>query len=490
MKIERQILVLAVLLGSAHHMLGQAGTAEPSTDSTPQTTAAPAPAFGQEPVAPPVSQAPPLTGLDEAALEPSLSARSFLAPSFRVAQFGSTNATNSLNGNRSWTGVTHLQGGLDLQRLWSRYRTSLSYVGGASIYDNYIVNPTQIHALNFDQSFLWRRGSLHLRDSARYLPDGSFGFAGTAGGFGGGGLGGGGLGGGGGFGGGFGHGGGGSSGLDGTTFGGVGNEARLTNSALIDIQESLTPRSAITLAGGYGLLHFTSGAAGLIDSRQVSGQIGYNYTISRRSTIAVMYGYRNFQFPHEGRGRFETHLLHAMYGYQLSGRMSLSLSAGPQVTDFSNPTGVTGSGHRISASGRASLHYRFSRASMSLDYDHFTTGGSGFFSGATTDAARLNASRQMGRMWSLSADLGYSHNRRLQRASAGADASSYNSGYAGARATRILGRTVDGYLFYRFNELAFSNSVCVTGSTNCGRLTNRMIIGIGLDWHPHAIRLD
>jgi hypothetical protein len=371
--------------------------------------------------------------------------------------------------------------------LWNRYQTSLSYVGGTSIYDNYVISPTQIHALNFDQGFQWRRGALHLRDSARYLPDGSFGFAGIGGGFGGG------LGGsfgGGGFGGGFGKGGGGSSGLDGTTFGGVGNDGRLTNTTVVDIQESLTPRSAITLAGGYGLLHFTSDASGLIDSRQVFGQAGYNYSISRRSTIAAMYGYRNQQFPRQGSGRVETHLLHLMYGYQLSGRMSLQLRAGPQVTDFSNTTNVTGSGHKISASGAASLNYRFSRASMSLAYDHFTSSGSGFFSGATTDAARLNASRQMGRKWTLSADLGYSHSRRLQKASGGADTASYDTGFAGARASRILGRTVDGFLFYRFNELAFSNSVCVAGSSSCGRITNRMIVGIGFDWHPHAIRLD
>jgi hypothetical protein len=47
-----------------------------------------------------------------------------------------------------------------------------------------------------------------------------------------------------------------------------------------------------------------------------------------------------------------------------------------------------------------------------------------------------------------------------------------------------------GYAFYRFNEQSFSNSVCIGGSTNCGRVSNRTLVGLGLDWHPQAIRLD
>jgi hypothetical protein len=250
----------------------------------------------------------------------------------------------------------------------------------------------------------------------------------------------------------------------------------------------LTPRSTITLAGGYGLLHFTQAAPGFIDSRQVSGQFGYNYTVSRRSTLGLLYAYRNYVFPSQGAGRFETHLLHAMYGYQLSGRMSLILRGGPQFLHFSNS--VNGSTRSISGSGRVTIRYRFSRASVSLDYDHFTNGGSGFFAGAETDLVRINGLRQMGRKWTLDADVGYTHNRRLQTSQLGANAHSYNAGFAGMRLNRILSRTLTGYAYYRFNELAFSNSVCFGGSTDCGRVTNRNLMGLGLDWHPRPIRLD
>ena len=149
MKAEQRIWMLLIFLSAATFTLAQAQDSSTSSgvDAAQQNSAAPSPAFGQEPVASPVAEAPPLTGLDEAALEPNLAARSFLAPSFRVSQFGSTNATNSLGGNRSWTGVTHLQGSVDLQRLWRRYQTSLDYAGGVSIFDNSGTSPTQVHRL-------------------------------------------------------------------------------------------------------------------------------------------------------------------------------------------------------------------------------------------------------------------------------------------------------------------------------------------------------
>jgi hypothetical protein len=474
-------LLLLCIVGVAS---AQDDSSQAPADSAQQPATPPAPAYGQEPATPNISQGPPLTSLDEASLEPNLAARSFLAPNVTVAQFADTNATSALGGKRSWTGVTHLQGSLALQRLWSRYETSFQYAVGGTFY-NKSVSASQVHHLYFNQRFLWRTGAFELRDTASYLPEGSFGF----GSFGGSSLGGGvGLGGGGSFGGGVG-GVGGFPGLGGSTFGGVGNVPRLNNLAMAEIQQSLSPRSSVTLAGGYGILHFTGNSPGLIDSRQVNGQAGYNYTLSRRSTIGTMYMYRAFSFPNQGGGSFQTHMVHLVYGYQLTGRLNLVLSGGPQFIRFSSL--VNSSRHEISGSGRAMLKYRLSeRTSMSLNYNHFTSSGSGFFAGAQTDLVRLNATRQMGRLWTLTADVGYTHNHRLQPSTAGANSVNYNSGYGGLRIARILRRTLSAYAFYNYNDIFFSNSVCVAGTSNCGRSSNRNIVGLGLDWHPQPIRID
>jgi hypothetical protein len=481
MKKHHYILLALLLLCVVGEASAQDDSSQAPADNVQQPATPPAPAYGQEPATPTVSQGPPLTSLDEASLEPNLAARSFLAPNVSVAEFADTNATSALGGNRSWTGVTHLQGSVALQRLWSRYETALQYGVGGTFYNNN-VSATQVHHLYFNQRFMWRTGVFQIRDTASYLPEGSFGF----GSFGGGSQGG--IGGGTGFGGGVG-GVGGFPGLGGSTFGGVGNVPRLHNLAMAEIQETLSPRSSVTLAGGYGILHFTGSDPGLIDSRQVNGQAGYNYTISRRSTIGTMYMYRDFSFPNQGGGSFQTHLVHLVYGYQLTGRLNLILSGGPQFIHFASP--VDGSTHNITGSGRAMLKYRFSeRTSLSLDYSHFTSSGSGFFAGAETDLVRLNATRQMGRLWTLTADIGYTHNHRLQPSTAGVDAVSYNSGYGGLRVSRVLRRTLSAYAFYRYNDLVFSNSVCIAGTSNCGHSSNRNIVGLGLDWHPQPIRID
>jgi len=96
----------------------------------------------------------------------------------------------------------------------------------------------------------WRTGRLTLRDSFSYLPEGSF----SVGAFGGipgsesplaeahpalrGGLP-------------------GSHFFGNGQFGAVGLTPRLTNSAFADVVQSLTPRSAFTVAGGFSNAHFS-----------------------------------------------------------------------------------------------------------------------------------------------------------------------------------------------------------------------------------------
>ena len=141
---------------------------------------------------------------------------------------------------------------------------------------------------------MWRNGQLTLRDSFSYLPDGTFGFGsyGGIGGFP------------------FGAALGGPVGVAGLGgFGGqlhffgagqlgtLGNEPHITNLATVDIAQHLTPRSTVTLTGGYGIGHFTDNSDGLIDSRQTAVQAGYNYILSRKDQIGVLYGYQKFQFP-------------------------------------------------------------------------------------------------------------------------------------------------------------------------------------------------
>ncbi|MBV8894319.1 MAG: hypothetical protein JO266_20485 [Acidobacteria bacterium] len=492
------ILVIAGLLVPPATLWSQTSEGSPATqssdqtsqttDQTPSAANGAAPSAGQQPVPSLSSEFPPLSGLDEGTLEPNVAARSFLVFGAQAGESAVTNAGNNLNGGPNVTAVTHVLGDAALQRFWSRYETALSYVGGAAFYSgNRFINDTQVHTLAFDSRVVWRTGALTFRDRASYMPEGSFGggFTGAGGIVSG-------LGGLGGLGAGVGAGlgaGGGQLGFFGQGFlAGFGTIPLFTNLATLDLQEALSPRSAFTLAGGFHFIHFIKATGGLlIDSQQTTAQAGYNYRLSRRSQIGAVYGYQHFHFPIPGAGGFQVHILNLLYGYQLSGRLHLTLGAGPQFTEFNSIT--LGHTTRLSAMGRAALDYKFPRTRVTLSYLHFDSAGSGLFAGARTDLAHLDVMRPLSRRWDFWGDVGYNHSVRLQAVNFGVPAGSFQSGYVGARLSRVFSRSLQGFVSYQYTTLAFDRSVCVN-SASCGRVAQRHVATIGIAWRSRPYRLD
>ncbi len=301
----------------------------------------------------------------------------------------------------------------------------------------------------------------------------------------------------------------------GSALGTVGLAARILNVSLADISENLTPKSSITVAGGYGFLHFYANdpATGLpyLNSSQVSAQAAYNRILTAHTQVALMYGYQAFDFSFAGTA-FHTHLLQAMYGHRISGRMDLLIAAGPQLTliDSQGPvcsiSGIqiqfcileggtliptTTKDTRLGVAGQVRLRYKFPRTSVALSYERFETSGSGFFAGAQSDIARLSVERPLSRVWSAFADLGYSRSARLQdivqRPSS--EGPSNRRGFLGGGVHRAIGHDFHAFGSYQFNELSFDQSLCLT-STPCSRISNRHVITIGLDWTPRPIRID
>jgi hypothetical protein len=206
--------------------------------------------------------------------------------------------------------------------------------------------------------------------------------------------------------------------------------------------------------------------------------------------------------------------------------MDLLVGAGPQLTLIdsqsqvcSDPTlsplqcpvvelvSVTSNSRRLSVAAQARLRYRISKNSFELRYERFVTSGGGLFTGAQTDMVRFGVEHPLSRKLSLSMDMGYSHNDRLQpltppqiqacaslpqnqqNACPANDARTYNSGFAGAALHRFFGREFHGFVSYQFNELAFDHSFCVAGAP-CDRISNRQVVTLGLDWTPRPIRID
>src|SRR5579863_526604 len=247
-------------------------------DQNPPPSSAPAPAFGQENPAPPVSENPPISAIDQPGLEPHAAPESFLLPGLHFSESVDSNVANSV-GSSSTGAIERGMGSLTLQKLWKNYAVAADYIGGVSYYNEQGTGLQQLEQFDFDNRISWKRGQLAIRDSFSYLPEGTFGFSSYGGGgaysaglgsMGSGMLGAGAFGGGSAF-----------NGANGVSLGEV---PRLNNVALVDVVESLTPKSSMTAAVGYGVVHFNGqpapiagvpGNISFIGSYEESVQVAY-----------------------------------------------------------------------------------------------------------------------------------------------------------------------------------------------------------------------
>jgi hypothetical protein len=457
-----------------------------------------------------MSENPPLSGLDQPSFEPGFGSRSYLAPKVEVSESLDSNGLGNFskaNVNES----TRALGSVELQKLWKLHPLDVDYIGGVDWYNGANGGAYQVHSLAATQRFQWRTGQLAVRDSFSYLPEGSFGFGsfGGAGAFGAGGLGGQGLG--------------GVSGgiFSNSSYGVIGTQ--VSNMAIADITQFLSPRSSVVLTGGYGLTDFLStpksasfcpvNVSCYFNSQQTIGQAAYNHQISRHDQIAFAYAYEQLHFPGTSAGSLNVNLWQIEYGHRISGKLDVLVGGGPEWVHRSQPeeellnipTGLpclnTGGplscvavkSTFLTGSAQVSLRYRVSAlTNFSLNYMRYVSSGSGFFGGAKTDTARLSINHALGRHWNILLDTGYAHNSALlsQTSTAAGSATSYNDWYFGGAAHRKLGRHFAVFGSYQYNAFAFSSGGCNISGSNCGASYGRNILVIGLNWTPQPIRLD
>jgi hypothetical protein len=484
---ELGLIVVLILCGSV--------LAGAQSDQSQPAAAPPTVVFGQENSAPTVNENPPISAIDLPGLEPHAAPESFLAPGLHVSESADSNQTDRLGGS-SVGFITRALGSLTLLKLWKNYGLALDYLGGMADYTRSQIGVAQIQQLDFDNRITWKRGQLGLRDEFSYLPEGTFG-AGAYGGstalasLGAGFLGAGG----------FGEN---SAFFGGTTFG-LGTTPRLMNLGMADVIEDLNPKSAITAAAGYGLVHFMGNGppeigenVSFIGSREFSGQVAYDRILTPKDQIALSYGYQAFDFTVVGAD-FHDNVIQAMYGHRVSGRMDFLISAGPQFTHFNELENFFGiitvpvSVNRIGVAGRALLRYRFPKATVDASFVRYEMNGSGIFAGAESNIARLGYNRPLSRVWDMFTDAGWAKNSRLQVAGSTVNATAFQNYYGGLGLHRQIGRSLRAYVSYQFNELDFNTACPVPGTsprTGCSNHAQRQIGTIGLDWTPRPIRLD
>jgi hypothetical protein len=463
-----------------------------------------------------VSENPPISAIDQPGLEPHAAPESFLLPGLHLSESLDSNVGNTLGGSSVGT-VSRGMGSLTLQKLWKNYDVAMDYIGGVAYYNRIGLGLEQIQQFDVDNRINWKRGQLAVRDSFSYLPEGTFGYAAYGGeaayNSGLGSLGAGMLG--------AGAFAGQTSAFNGGSNISLGQVPRLTNLGLADIVEDLSPKSAITLAAGYGLVHFydlesTPGSLESVDfigSREFTAQVAYDRVLNARDQVALSYGYQGFDFSTVGTA-FHSNVIQAMYGHRISGRMDFTIGAGPQFTHIEAsgevcslagvPEALCGLfggelvsqpqiANHIGVAGRVSLRYRFPKTTLSVNFQRYDTDGSGLFAGSESNLAHLSIRRPLTRVWDLFSDFGYAKNSRLQLAGSAVAANTASYGFGGVGLHRQFGRSLRAFVSYQFNEIGFDTSCPVPTATltgPCNHISERQVGSIGLDWTPRPIRLD
>ncbi len=361
-------------------------------------------------------------------------------------------------------------GNLSLLEAWNRSTLAVNYSGGGSFTTNSSQGNSFYQQLALSLNYRTERWLLQIVDNFAQSPQSQFGFGGGTG------LGVPGVG-----------------GSLGTTIPGLGGNYGsyqniygvgpfINNVGAVQATYALTKRSSITLAGSYGLLHFTQ--PGNIDSNTTVGSIGYNYALSRSDTIGLVYRFSSYQFPGSPQA-YGDQIISVAYGRKVTGHLALRLFVGPEITTYRIPIGTTSQTTGFSVSAHAT--YGFQRGSFALSYDHGLSGGSGVLVGSTLDQASASVSRSLTRVWGGNLIFGYARNSPVGGTTA-TGYPVYSNWFVGGGLSRPIGRSLNFGVAYTATIGNYGGYTC-TGA-GCTSSSTYNTVTVTFQWHPRPFVLQ
>ncbi|MGH9717555.1 MAG: hypothetical protein ACRD4R_12630 [Candidatus Acidiferrales bacterium] len=416
----------------------------------------------------------PLSGAQYISMGNLTNTRSYWQPRFDLTGSADSNPQESAS-NSNWGAWTSFLAGVDIHHTSGTSEMKLSYTGGGMYSNENNVPSGNVEELGFTDKITFRRSVLSFLDQLNYLPQSSLGFGGVGG---------------------LPLLGNGSAGLGpGFTTGQsilTGQGQNLANSSVAQLETFLTPRSSITMAGGYSLLHFFGN--NLVDSGDVIFQGGYNYQLARHDTVALLYDFSDFRYSSLGQSIY-THTVEGSYGRRVTGRLAFQIAAGPEFAIFDQEatTGGTGSGSGASNTSsthvywslNSALNYQYQRTALGLNYSHGVGAGSGVLAGSLTDIVTGSLTRQMSRTFSSGLNAGYSRNSALPIAIGQNSGQNYDYWFAGASLARPLSETLALTLSYQMQYQTSNSTFCIGPS--CGTSVIRHLISVGFSWHQRPL---
>lgn len=413
----------------------------------------------------------PITGFQQLTAGTPVERHSYWVPGVSYYNFIQSNG-NLGGGEGGWSSTSYVGGNVSLLENWSRSQLMVNYSGGGTFSTDDTIGNGWFQQLGATQTFNWSRLQLVLLDEFGYLPQSQFGFgAGTGlsvpgvGGSLGGGL--------------TGIGSGFTPGQ--SVLSAVG--PRYFNTAGVQATYQLTARSSVTMGGIYSLLRFSE--PGNIESDQYVGNVGYNYQITHNNSIGLQYRFSAFHYLNDPQA-IGDHTFQFVFARKITGRLGLTLSGGPEITNFRLAQPPSTKTQYVAGSGGASLNYLMPKGSLTASYFHGLTAGSGVFLGATTDQFTGAATRRIGRVWSGEIHGGYARNRSAATVE-GVSSTDFDSFFGGVSAARPLGRNATFTLGYTAYVQRSGLSNC---SSDCSSTFTTNQISIGVSWHarPFVLR--
>jgi hypothetical protein len=411
----------------------------------------------------------PLSGVQNPTLGTPEMRHSYWVPGIEYSNIARSNSSSAA-ANSGWNTTSFVTGDVSLLEAWSHSLLSVNYSGGGYFSTDSIQGNGQNHQLAAAYEIDQRRWQMLFVDQFSYLPQSSFGFGGTSG----------------------------------LAFPGImgslavplpglqssyvpsqtiltTNGPRYSNASAVQLTYAVSPRSSITLAGVYSILRFVD--SGNVNSDSEILNAGYNYAITRKDTLGLVYIFSAYRYPGNPQALGD-HVGQFLYGRKITGRLALKLAGGPEVTTFR--VAIGGSTHKIGGSGNAALTYAFARSSVALSYSHGVSGGSGVFTGSIIDQTNATWSRQLTRVWNGSVNLGYAKNRQIL-SQGGVTSPSYDTWLAGAGLSRPLGRSTSFSLAYQAQIQNSSLAIC--SSPTCGTNYTAHEVFVTFQWHTRPLVL-
>ncbi len=260
---------------------------------------------------------------------------------------------------------------------------------------------------------------------------------------------------------------------------------RISNSLSGNVERRLTGRDSISGSANYGILRFigTDYTGGRnLNSNQISGQVGFNHQIDRRSSVSISAQYSTFSYG-DNATRFNSRGLSLQYSRTLTRSLSFFASAGPQwissFTAFDPITPlVTQVPSRLTVQATAGLSYVRKSSGASLSYSRGVNNGSGVQTGAISDSISASVQRSFNRDWAGSLSSAYTRTSGLVN-------TNISSVYGGVQVNRRLTNNLSAFAGYTAIHQTYNNTLAARNAFN----GISQIFSIGITFSPRRSRL-